>query len=129
MAKIFGLKGMLLLILLLITLIIKSSCNLKSGDIEGEYYHYKLGKQYTLILKDGIFIQTLIINNKDTFINKGNYKIELNFIKCYYWKSRDLLITTPRDKGGCSGCGLKYRKGKLYYYEDPDTYEDIFLRI
>src|SRR5690554_549673 len=124
MAKIFGLKSMMVFVIALsMVLVITISCNLKPENIEGEYYHHKLGRKYMLILKDGKFVQTLIIDNKDTFVNEGHYKIELNFIKCYYWKSKKLLVTTPKDKGGCSGCGLKYKGGKLYYYEDPDTYE------
>lgn len=121
--KCFGLGSIFLLILTFL------SCSMKKS-IVGTYYHEKLGLNYTLELRaDDTFIQTLIKDNV-TFTNTGKYNISLNIVSPSPWKSKNELLTTPIDKGGCFGCELKYKRGKLYYYTDPDDLpEDIFLKM
>lgn len=116
--KSFRLVGMFILVALF-------SCNVKK-NIVGKYHHEELGLNYTLELRaDNTFIQTLIDAN-DTFINKGEYSISLNIINISPWRNRQELI----DGGGCFGCELKYKHGKLYFYTDPDDLpEDVFLKM
>lgn len=100
------------------------SCNMKT-NIVGKYYHEKLGFNYTLELKENdTFVQTLI-KGSDTFINRGRYRTSLNIVSFSPWRTRQELI----EGGGCFGCELKYKNGKLYYYLDPDSLpEDMFIK-
>ncbi len=121
--KCFRLIGMFVLMITYL------SCNMKKS-IVGKYYHEKLGLNYILELRsDGTFMQTLINDNK-LFVNDGKYNIYLNVIKFTFWKSKKELINTPKNKGGCAGCELNYKQGKLHYYTDPDGLpEDVFIKM
>lgn len=98
------------------TILMFSSCELKPEKIEGRYHSKDLGSNYVLTLSKGHFTQTLI-NNGDTFINGGEYKLS-NVIVLYSWKERNEIMDA--NIGGCNGCELKYENGKLLFYTDPD---------
>jgi len=112
MARIFRLKHIVPVVFLLAI-----ACNLKPEEVEGEYYSQELGDIYTLTLNKDIFVQVLICNG-DTFINTGQYSV-YDVIQLYSWKSRDELLN--KKKGGCNGCELIYKRGKLMFYSDPDA--------
>lgn len=102
-----------------------SACYLKDDKIEGTYFHSILGKRYSLILSKGKFTQILIRGN-DTFANSGEYSL-LDVVSLSGWKEREELRDTT--KGGCVGCELIYKDGKLLFYTDPDDSPvDVFIK-
>lgn len=99
-------------------------------NIVGKYYHKELGLNYTLELRSNYTFIQKIIKGEDTCVNMGRYSLSLNSVRPSPWKNKNELLNTPIDKGGCFGCELKYKRGMLYYYTNPDGLpEDIFIKI
>lgn len=111
-------------VLVAIVLYVKC-CTLRPEQVEGTYFHDRLGDRYRLILADEKFTQMLIWGN-DTFMNYGEYSLS-DVVHVSSWKEKEEIPDSS--KGGCMGCELKYRNGRLRFYTDPDGGpEDVFVR-